>query len=813
MHHPTARVLPAIGALLLTGLALPPPAAAKADLERPTPTVVGLSHAITLSPDLSEASQQGATRLWQDQVFVKEASFLKAHFVDLNLRAGDVLILRSATGHVVEQISGRGPKDWGTFWALSAKGEELQLELSFSAPYATQPFRIDQIIIGEPGVLGDPPGIESICQPEDFEDVWCYKDDPGKWANVMASAGVMTVGGHPSSALWCSASNVSPRGYLLTNEHCITTSGDCTNSEFVFKFYREGCNNGAPTNTDWEGFRCNEIVIQAPFTSCDQGVDGLDFSLCEVIGNPAETYGYVNPDPVRLTDGEGIYILQHPDGRPHEITQGEGQNVDVDNAVLRYYDTLDTEGGSSGSPIFRESDDRMIGLHHCGGCETPGTGNRGMLMADIYPLIVDYLCTDYPDLGGAPAIGLAEVDGNGNPILDPGETWEFTPQVRNTSCDDVIYNVRGELAVAAESERPIGIPNPLVSFGDIAPGEIGTAIAPVQMRIGRGVDCGGMAVFDMVNLQADNGGPFADQLMILSNQIGDETLGILFSDDFSAGLAQWTVIDGGTGSGPAATWTTDNPGGRELSLTEPFAIADSDELGSGYVMDEELISPEIDCAGFEVLRLEFKHDFSYYSGGGDEQCDVDIRSSLTGDWVNIANYRGASASGSVVLDITQYAADQSDVQVRFHHWDASYDWWWAVDDVAIVGSNGFVCGGPFFAEYGDGCAGGGGFLPHLSGSGQATPGSPVTIHIENGLPGSTGELYIAAKPIVHGGCDLIRPPFVGPFTLDLDANGDGSFRVIVPRNAPPGKKVYLQWTGDDPTPPESKSNGMEVFVQ
>ena len=29
------------------------------------------------------------------------------------------------------------------------------------------------------------------------------------------------------------------------------------------------------------------------------------------------------------------------------------------------------------------------------------------------------------------------------------------------------------------------------------------------------------------------------------------------------------------------------------------------------------------------------------------------------------------------------AAGQSDVQVRFHYYDASYDWWWQVDDVFI----------------------------------------------------------------------------------------------------------------------------------
>jgi V8-like Glu-specific endopeptidase len=58
--------------------------------------------------------------------------------------------------------------------------------------------------------------------------------------------------------------------------------------------------------------------------------------------------------------------------------------------VNLYYDeTLDTQGGSSGSPVYRDSDDKLVGLHHCGGCP-----NSGMMMSAIYPLIEAFLSTD-----------------------------------------------------------------------------------------------------------------------------------------------------------------------------------------------------------------------------------------------------------------------------------------------------------------------------------------------------------------------------------------------------------------------------------
>lgn len=356
------------------------------------PPTVGHAVSYAVTPELPALGGE-AVGVWSETLSVPDATFIKPHFVGLNLAKGDELIVRSASGQVVETLTGQGPKGMGTFWGLSGRGSKMTLELRYRTDYNSPPFQIHEVIRGDIDIFGDPGnggpgngGPESICAPGDFEDVICYEGDPTKWANVQASVGVMSVGGNPATALFCSGSNVSPDNYVLTNDHCLSAAA-CASTEFVFKYYRTGCNNGSPTNVDWEGFRCDEVVASSPFISCDQGLGDLDFALASVIGDPASTYGWVEPDPEPLTDGEAIYIIQHPDGRPHEITHGSGADVDVDGTVLRYYDTLDTEGGSSGSPIFREADGKLIGLHHCGGCSSPGVGNRGMLMSDIYPHI------------------------------------------------------------------------------------------------------------------------------------------------------------------------------------------------------------------------------------------------------------------------------------------------------------------------------------------------------------------------------------------------------------------------------------------
>ena len=667
-------------------------------LPEPEKNVVGHGQDVAIIPDLSLGVRMGGELVWTDMLQIKDATFLKAHIVDLNLREGDTLVLKSQSGRVVEELTGRGPNDLGSFWALSAFGEMLHLELHLSHTYDKPPFRIDEVIVGDVDLLssGDDQS-ESICSPADFEDAVCYDGDAEKWATVMASVGVMSVGSNPTTGLWCSGSNVSPNNYVMTNWHCIPDFSPCTNAEFVFKYYNTTCGGGTTTQ-DWESFHCDQTVVESPYNgNCDATLDELDFTLNSVVGNPASTYGWVTPDSNPITDGEAIYIVQHPDGRPHEITHGSGANVDIDGTVFRYYDTLDTEGGSSGSPIFRESDNKMVGLHHCGGCSTPGTGNRGMLMSDIYPLIQEYLCTAEVEITPASHGELIEVEGNENTVVEPGETWQFSPRVTNTACSTEAT------AVAADLQQGVGSVDLLMTganaqFGSLAAGATGDSTSPLVFTVNPSAECGGQVTIDMVNLRANGVGPFPGAENYVIRTLGEVVYTTIMLEDFAGGITgDWTVVDGGSSTGGVHTWTDTNPGGRSLPLTEPFVIVDSDDAGSGETQDEELISPLVDVTGFDSVTLQFSHDFNSYS---DEQADVDVRSTATGGaWVTVANYTGVDTSGIVTLDLTAYAA--ADLQLRFHYYDASYEYWWAIDDIYLLGDNGFVCE-PFGSIFSDG---------------------------------------------------------------------------------------------------------------
>ncbi|MBT8131359.1 MAG: trypsin-like peptidase domain-containing protein, partial [Gammaproteobacteria bacterium] len=441
----------------------------------------------------------------------------------------------------------------------------------------------------------------------------------------------------------------------------------------------------APANADWVSYRCDELHESQPLESCEAVPGELDFSLVSVLGEPAATFGYVQPDATPISNGEALYILQHPDGRPQEITHGT--DVEVDGSVLRYWNTLDTETGSSGSGIFRDADDALVGLHHCGGCAAPDQRNRGMLMTDLMPLIESYLCTETLSLTAATPGPLLEVAGNNNGVIEAGEQWSFLPRVLNSSCGDTINNASAVIGIAAESEADISLVETSADFGSIAPGQVADAAGPVHFDVAGGAGCGDSIIIDMGPLTGD-AGQFSGANQVMAT-VGVENFETVLFEDFANGIpADWTVANFGTGSGPAQTWTSDNPGNRLPGLVAPFVIVDSDQ-NEGF-MDEELITPVVDVSAYPSVRLRFSHDFNWYEVGGDEQADVEVRSSATfGAWLTIENFSGDDSSGTVELDITEWAAD--DLQLRFRYYNAFFDWWWAVDDVAILGSLGFAC--------------------------------------------------------------------------------------------------------------------------
>ncbi|HDD24126.1 MAG TPA: hypothetical protein ENF52_01660, partial [Chloroflexi bacterium] len=137
-------------------------------------------------------------------------------------------------------------------------------------------------------------------------------------------------------------------------------------------------------------------------------------------------------------------------------------------------------------------------------------------------------------------------------------------------------------------------------------------------------------------------------------------------------------------------------------------IVDSDNYGMTGYQDTELISPPFDASALSTVMLEF--DTDYYTYTGSDYADVDVSVDGGNTWVNVWQKHGASYRGPAheVIDISALAAGQPDVRVRFHYYNAYWEWWWQVDNVLIGNpvcvpptGGGLVVGNVYDANTGD----------------------------------------------------------------------------------------------------------------
>ncbi len=277
--------------------------------------------------------------------------------------------------------------------------------------------------------------------------------------------------------------------------------------------------------------------------------------------------------------------------------------------------------------------------------------------------------------------------GNGDGVWDAGERVTFKVRLNN----DGVSTLTNVHATIVSPNPDVVMLQGTASFPSLAPGASADSQAPyVTATIPTSLACGGAVPFQIASITSDqgtwSGGPFAHAVGLTTPSGGTP-----IDEPFSSGIpATWTIVDGGTGGGAASTWTTANPGGRSIAapMAAPTPIVDSDAAGQspGILQDEQLISPALDLSGATAATLQFDEYFDWYSGNRDEVGDVDVRSSATGSaWTNVLRHEDASTPNPShpVLDISAQAAGATFVQVRFHYFNAHYEWYWQIDNVKV----------------------------------------------------------------------------------------------------------------------------------
>ncbi|HNR54191.1 MAG TPA: hypothetical protein PKJ19_03425 [Flavobacteriales bacterium] len=216
----------------------------------------------------------------------------------------------------------------------------------------------------------------------------------------------------------------------------------------------------------------------------------------------------------------------------------------------------------------------------------------------------------------------------------------------------------------------------------------------------------------------------------------------------------WTFAPGGL---TATTFSVDGGGvlPSGAGFDDDFAFLDSDACGpSGITVNSTLISSTFDASGASVITLSFSHQFQARL---QSFCKVEAFDGST--WTEIVTYTGTSVgypnpAATAVHDITAATGGSSVAQVRFQ-FSSGWDWWWALDNILVVGSE---------------CS----FPSDLAVTGVTSNGATVEF-TPNGSP--SYEWVITDGSLPGGGGDVVNGTMTGEQVMSLMAGT--SYTVFV----------------------------------
>ncbi|MEV4635929.1 serine protease [Actinoplanes sp. NPDC049548] len=331
------------------------------------------------------------------------ASYVKLHFGRMTMLPGDYVTVADAAGK--ESYRYDAPKLLDAAaptsrWAMSITGDTAVLEVHrgggslVSSLLGSLGVQVDQVAKGftrkqqaatpeeqlrNPNSTGRE---ESVCGSDESRDAVCYRSaDPVAYTRSKSIARLLINGTE-----LCTGWRIGTKNRMLTNNHCFDNSDDAYETEVWFNYQCAKCGG-------YDVFRPTKVWGDKVVATNHV----YDYTLFTVENFAAvQKYGYLTLDTARPARGQELYVPQHPAGDPTRIAGRLGEKAGTcavaDNAFdgyardsdVSYY--CDTEGGSSGSPVLSRKTDKVVALHHFGGC--PNSGVRADL---LYNRIKSYL--------------------------------------------------------------------------------------------------------------------------------------------------------------------------------------------------------------------------------------------------------------------------------------------------------------------------------------------------------------------------------------------------------------------------------------
>lgn len=216
--------------------------------------------------------------------------------------------------------------------------------------------------------------MKSICGATDeMQFVNDYKGDLGQTiayvSRFKSRVGAMTDSTTALGQKFCSGTLIGPN-LFLTASHCI---GYDTVGQYIAFNYEKEKNRSSLLKQEF--FKITKVV--------EDGLNGLDFAILQLEGQPGLKYGYAKTRKASLDSNHVLTIIQHPSGFPKKVEVGHYRNK---LGSYMEYNDLDTEPGSSGSGVLDKNGD-LVAVHTNGGCTSAtgpkASGNMGVKMTLI----------------------------------------------------------------------------------------------------------------------------------------------------------------------------------------------------------------------------------------------------------------------------------------------------------------------------------------------------------------------------------------------------------------------------------------------
>jgi hypothetical protein len=289
--------------------------------------------------------------------------------------------------------------------------------------------------------------------------------------------------------------------------------------------------------------------------------------------------------------------------------------------------------------------------------------------------------------------------------IDIGSWWRYTFNVTQAGWVDIA------LRVAAPSSSQMAVYWDEVLIGRTHSFATGTWHNMIYVQLEDRVEA--TAGEHVVRVESVAGGMNLDKIAIAWNAGPPKRQTIwgdnfdsyaVTADVFSPTNGKWTRGNTTNSAGSWTLWDTEGPplsaeSANIAGMQDKYMISDSDLSGAGTILDEEMLSPEVDCADWTKVRLNFNKNYRIYDDPNPDRtqdAEVDIRSfdpvSGWSNWTNLLhldrtdvdpNATPPELSNPEVFDLSAY--DGKKIQLKFHFFKAEYDYWFAFDDVRVSG--------------------------------------------------------------------------------------------------------------------------------